>query len=163
MAGSISFLIDSPLRTLALSMSGLDKDVRVQIGRATKAAAQPIWQESTMANAMTRQESRLAKSAKVGVTTRNVFMRAGGTGKIGATPLSRLALAVEFGAHPDTLVKSKSGKGTPYERRMGRAFRLPRARGYVAYPASSEAIPRLASLWVQTAVRSVHEAIEKAT
>ncbi len=143
------------------AMSGLDKDVRTQIGRHTKAAAQPIWSEVTRAQVTTRLQTRLAASARAGVTTRNVFFRAGGTGKIGATPLSRLALAIEFGAHPDTKVATRSRKGTPYTRRMGGGFRLPRSRGYVAYPASSEAIPRVAALWVQTAVRTVHESLEK--
>lgn len=161
MAGSISLLIESPLSTLIQAMSGLDKEVRTQIGRHTKAAAQPIWAESTRSQVSTRLQTRLADSARVGVTTRNVFLRVGGTGKIGAVPLSTLARAIEHGAAPNTIVNTKSRKGTPYKRRMGAGFRLPRTRGYVAYPASSEAIPRIASLWVQTAVRTVHEAVEK--
>ena len=32
--------------------------------------------------------------------------------------------------------------------------------GYVVYPAAAEAIPRIASLWVQTAVRTLHELVE---
>lgn len=163
MAGSISFLLDSPLRTLMHAMREVDGDMRTQIGRHTKAAAQPIWTEATRAQVGTRLQIRLADSARVGVTTRNVFLRAGGTGRIGKTPMSRLALAIEFGAYPDTIVESRSRKGKPYKRRMGGGFRLPRARGYVAYPASSEAIPRLASLWVQTAIRTIHEGIERAS
>ena len=143
------------------AMRGLDRETRTQIGRATKSAAQPIWAETTRSQVATRLQSRLAESARVGVTTRNVFLRAGGTGKIGSTPLSRLALAIEFGADPKKKVATRSRKGTPYVRRMGGGFRLPRSRGYVAYPASSEAIPRLASLWVQTTIRTMHEALEK--
>lgn len=142
-------------------MSGLDKDVRSQIGRHTKAAAQPIWGEATRSQVTTRLQTRLADSARAGVTTRNVFLRAGGTGKIGATPLSVIARAIEHGAHPDKMIATKSRTGNPYKRRMGSGFRLPRSRGYVAYPAASEAIPRIASLWVQTAVRTVHETVEK--
>lgn len=160
-AGSISLLIDSPLATLMHAMRGLDRDVRTQIGRHTKAAAQSIWAETTRANVTTRMQTRLADSARAGVTTRNVFLRAGGVGRIGSTPLSTLATAIEFGAHPDTRVASRSRKGTAYTRRMGGGFRLPRSRGYVAYPAASESIPRIASLWVQTAVRTIHETVEK--
>lgn len=142
-------------------MRGLETAVKAQIGKQTKAAAQPIWAETTRAQVTTRLQTRLADSAKTGVTARNVFLRAGGTGKIGATPLSSLALAIEFGANPDKQIKSRSSKGKEYTRRMGSSFGYPRSRGNVAYPASSEAIPRIASLWVQTTVRTVYEEIEK--
>ncbi len=161
MAGSISLLIDSPLPKAIALARGLDKEARTQIGRHTKAHAQPMWAEATRAQVGTRMQTRLADSARAGVTTRNVFLRAGGTGKLGNTPLSRLARAIEHGAHPDTEVKTRSRKGTAYTRRMGGGFRLPRARGYVAYPAASEVIPRIASLWVQTTIRTVHETFER--
>lgn len=144
-------------------MRGLDKAVRSQIGRETKKAAQPIWAETTRAQVSTRLQTRLADSARAGVTTRNVFLRAGGTGKIGGTPLSTLAKAIEFGAHPDTKIATTSRKGKRYARRMGSTFRLPRSRGYVAHPAASEAIPRIASLWVQTTIRTTLEELEKVT
>lgn len=163
MAGSISFLIDSPLQTLARSMQGLDKDVRVQIGRHTKAAAQPIWAEATRSQVMTRMQARLAQSARVGVTTRNVLLRAGGSGRIGNTPISKIARGIEHGASPNRMISTTSRKGTPYQRKLGGGFRLPRRRGYVAYPAASESIPRFASLWVQTAIRTIHESIERGT
>ncbi|WP_152485736.1 hypothetical protein [Leucobacter chironomi] len=135
--------------------------MRTEIGKHTKAQAQPIWAEATRSQVTTRLQTRLADSARTGVTTRNVFFRAGGVGKIGKTPLSQLARAIEHGAHPDTKVATRSRNGKEYTRRMGGGFRLPRSRGYVAYPASSEAIPRVASLWVQTAVRTIHEKLEK--
>ena len=161
MAGSISLLVDSPLPHMLQVMRGLDRETRTQIGRATKTAAQPIWAETTHAQVGTRLQARLAGSARVGVTTRNVFLRAGGTGKIGQTPISRLALAIEFGAHPNKKVSTRSRKGTPYVRRIGGGFRLPRSRGYVAYPAASESIPRFAALWVQTTIRTLYDELEK--
>lgn len=160
---SISFLVDSPLSTLIQAMRGLDTEVRTQIGRQTKKNAQPIWAEETRGQVQTRLQARLASSARTGVTTRNVFLRAGATGKIGTTTMSRLALAVEFGAQPSKEIKTTSRRGKPYKRRIGSAFGRPRSRGYVAYPASAEAIPRVASLWVQTAIRTIHETIEEAT
>lgn len=164
MSGRISLLVDSPLRTVIAAMSGLDAEVRKQIQNATKAAGLPIWQESTRAQASTRMQVRLADSARVGVTARNVVLRAGAVGTLSSgAPLSRIAKAIEFGAHPDTPIKTRSRTGTPYTRRLGRGFRLPRSRGYVAHPAAAEsAIRRLASLLVQTTVRTVHEQIEKA-
>lgn len=163
MSGSISFLVDSPLSTLIQAMRGLDTEVRTQIGRHTKTHAQPIWAEEMRGQVQTRLQAKLAASARTGVTTRNVFLRAGAVGKVGNTPLSSVATAIEFGAHPATMIQTRSRRGNPYKRRMGSTFRLPRRRGYVAYPASAEAIPRVASLWVQTAIRTIHETVEEAS
>lgn len=160
-ANRISLLVDSPLPRMLQVMRGLDRATKAEIGKHTKVAAQPIWQEATRAQVATRLQTRLADSAKVGVTTRNVLLRAGGTGKIGRTPLSKLALGIEFGGDPGKKITSKSSKGNPYVRRLGSGFRLPRSRGYVAYPAASNAIPRLASLWVQTMIRTTYEQLEK--
>jgi len=52
-------------------------------------------------------------------------------------------------------------KGTTYKRRLGTRYRLPRRGGYVAYPAAGDSIPRFASLWVQTAIRTIHETVER--
>lgn len=161
MTGRISLLVDSPLSTLLQAMQGLDGEVRRQIGRQTKAHAQPIWAEETRGQIQTRLQAKLASSARAGVTTRNVFLRAGTTGKIGQVPLSTLAKAIEFGADPKKIIKSTSKRGNPYERRMGSGFSRPRRAGYVAYPAASEAVPRIASLWVQTAIRTINESIEE--
>lgn len=164
MAGRISLLIDSPLRTLMLAMQDLDREVRTQINKATKAEAAPIWEDELWKHGgRSTLEERLADSGKVGVTTRNVFLRAG-TGKLrSGTPLERLALAVEFGRGADATSTRTSRKGTRYTMRSGTRF-LPRNRaGYMVYPAARESIPRFASLWIQTTVRAVHEAAEKAT
>lgn len=159
--GRISLLVDSPLRTLAHVMRGLDSDVKREIGKHTKKAVLPIWSESTKAHATNRMQVRLADSAKVGVTAQNVFLRAGVGRLSSGTALERIAKGVEFGASPDTKVRTRSAKGKPYTRRMGTAFRLPRRGGYVAHPAARDAIPRIASLWVQTAHRTIHEALDK--
>ncbi len=161
-SGRISLLVDSPLRTLAHAMNGLDTEVRRQIGAATKAAAQPIWLESARGHATDRMQVRLADSATVGVTTQNVFLRAGSKGALSSgTPVSRVAHAIAFGANPNKMVKVNPRNAAAYQRRMGTRFRLPRRGGYVIYPAARDSIPRFARLWVQTAHRTIHETIEK--
>lgn len=157
---AISLLVDSPLMVLMHAMRDVEPETRRQIGRHTKAAAQPIWAESTRGQSQTGLQARLASSAQTSVTARNVFLKAGGTGTIGDTPMSELAYAIEFGAHPDKRYEVRTKTGRTHMRRIGRRFKLPRSRGYVVYPAASEAIPRIASLWVQTAARTIHEAIE---
>ena len=162
-SGRISLLIESPLRTFALAMRGLDSEVRGQINKRTKPVAEPIWREATRGQVENRMQTRLADSARVGVTNANVFLRAGAIGRLSSgTPISVLAKAIEHGASPDTKVTTRSRTGTTYTRRLGGAFRLPRRGGYVAHPAARQVISRLASLWIQTAIRTVHETIEKA-
>lgn len=158
--GRISLLIESPLTTLAQAMLGLDGEVKRQIGAATKSAAEPIWRESVRANALTRLQTRLSDSARVGVTAQNVFLRAGGVGRLSSgTPIAEVTGGIEFGAAPTSVVTVKRG-GTTYTRRLGNTFGPPRSRGKVAYPAVRAGIPRFAALWIQTAARVVHELIE---
>jgi len=163
-SGRISLLVDSPLQTLARAMRDVEPEVKRQIGKATKADASPIWLESMRGHANTRQEVRLAGSGQVGVTAQNVFLRAGGPGALSSgTPIATVAKPIEFGANPNRVIQTHSRKGTPYKRRMGTMYRLPRRGGYVAYPAASDSIPRFASLWVQTARRTIFEQLEKVT
>jgi hypothetical protein len=164
-SGRISLLIDSPLRTLAQVLRGVDGEIRKQIGVHTKAKALPIWEDTVKANVVDRMQTRvLGDSARVGVTATNVFLRSGGVGTLSSgTPVSVIAKAVEFGADPNAKVASRTKGGKSYTRRRGGQFKRPRAQGYVVHPAARESIPRIASLWVQTAVRTIHEAFEKGT
>ncbi|AZS40046.1 hypothetical protein CVS54_01368 [Microbacterium oxydans] len=162
-AGSISLLIDSPLRDLALAMRAVPTDVKKEIGSQTKKAGKPIWFEETRGRAATRIQQRvLVNSADVSVTARNITFKAGGKGRLSSgTEVPRLARSAEFGMNPGKQIASKSKKGKAYTRSAGNAFGPNRRAGNVAYPAAREAIPRVASLWVQTARRSIHEAIEE--
>jgi hypothetical protein len=162
-SGRISLLIDSPLRTVTLAMRGLDGEVRKQINSHTKRNAEPMWKEATRANADNRLQTRvLADTARVGVTDLNVTLRAGGAGRLSSgTSTGILSAAVAFGANPGKLIATRSRAGRQYKRKQGAAFNRPRRGGYVVYPAAREVIPRIASLRVQTVIRTVHEAIEK--
>lgn len=163
--GSISLLIDSPLRDLALAMRAVPTDIKKEIGSQTKKAAKPIWFEETRGRAQTRVQQRvLVNSSDVSVTARNVTLKAGGKGRLSSgTPVERLARAAEFGMNASKPITQKSKKGKQYTRTAGSTFGPNRRGGYVAYPAAREAIPRLASLWVQTARRTIHERIEEVT
>lgn len=163
-SGRISLLIDSPLRTLATAMRNVEPEVKRQIGSATKKSASPIWLESMHGHATDRMQVRLAGTAQVGVTAQNVFLRAGGVGTLSSgTPISLITKPTEFGANPNRMITTRSRNGKTYRRRMGTMYRLPRRGGYVAYPAASDSIPRVASLWVQTARRTIFEKIETVT
>lgn len=158
----ISLLVDSPLTVLMHAMRGLDSDMRREIAAQTKGVAQPIWTETLQGHTASRLQSRLAQSGRVGVTQANVFLRAGAVGALSSgTRISAVAKAVEFGMSADAKIRTRSRTGTPYSRRAGAAFGMPRRNGNVVYPAARESLTRIASLWIQTAVRTIHETVEK--
>lgn len=158
----ISLSIDSPVRSMLLAMRRVPADVRKQIGQQTKRAAQPIWFEETRAGAVTRQQQRvLVNTARVGVTQRNISLRAGQTGSLrSGTSVSRLAVGNEFGMSPAKQITSSTKGGKSYKRAAGPQFPARRPSGYVFHPAAKRSIPRVASLWVQTAVRTIMDAFD---
>lgn len=160
----ISLLIDSPLATFLQALGQLDGDVRKEINTQTKKHALDIWAGETREQATTRLESRLAGSARVGVTSRNLFLRTGSVGKLSTgTPIGDVSRAIGFGVNPGKIVQVLSRKGKQFTRRMGSRFRPNNRAGYVHFPAASASIARVGALWIQTAVRTVHEKLEGAT
>jgi hypothetical protein len=159
--GSISLLIDSPLQDLAVSLRAIGPEMRTQVSAATKSAAQPIWTDETRGRAVTKLQNKvLVDTARVGVTSANVLLRAGGT-KFRGQSGDRITGAVEFGGGADKTIQSRTKKGTRYSRRLGATFGPRYRNGSVVYPAAHDSIPRFASLWVQTTRRVIHENIEK--
>lgn len=163
MAGRVSLLIESPLRDLQLVMRALPAEVRKQIGIHTKTAAQPMWKRELSQRTMSRLQVRaIADSGVVGVTSRNVMLRAGATGRLSTgTPVRLVAKAAEFGAMESRPVRTRSGKGTAYTRRMGPTFGPPNRKGNTFYPAAWESVSLMGSLWIQTTIRTTAEQIEK--
>ena len=158
--GQISVFASKDLQTLLQALKQTEPEIRKQINKQTRTMALPVWKEATAGNANTRYEAGLARTAKVGVTAQNVFLRAGSTGKIGNVGADIIARPIEFGAKREEYRYVKGKRGY-YKRRTMRQFRLPRPRGYVIYPAAANVIPRIASLWVQTSIRTIAEQIEK--
>lgn len=163
--GQISLLVDSPLRTVNLAFRGLDSDVRKQITKQTKAVISPVWADAVREHTTSRMEVRvLAGTARTSVSGLNVKLLSGGGKRLSSgTPTADLVNGTAFGASPTRLQTVRSRRGNKYKRRMGDRFNRPRRGGYVVYPAASEIIPRVASLVVQTTIRTVHETIEGAT
>ncbi|MGV8851713.1 MAG: hypothetical protein ACOH1M_03985 [Rhodoglobus sp.] len=161
--GRISVLLSKDLQTLLSAVRQIPKEVAAEVRKHTKAAADPIWKESVRGHSVSRQQVRvLSDSARVAVSDSNVLLRSGGVGTMSSgIHKSVLAAGTEFGGNPNKIIKSRTKAGKPYTRKQGRQFPLPRRGGYVVYPAARDSIPRLASLWVQTAARTVHEAFEE--
>lgn len=142
--------------------STLQKMVRVH----TKKMAEPEWKKALAERADTRLEHRvIVDTSVVSVSNQNVRIQSAGKGRPlsgGLNPKVNYP-PVEFGAH---------AKGKTYERRSkkGGTHRVTRVintqfkpfngRGYVFWPAAREMVPRLASLWVQTTVKTIGNALE---
>ncbi len=160
--GRISLLIDSPLSRMLLALRTVPEQARKQAQAYANSEGGKIWTEETRDRAGTRLEQRvLVDSARVGVTARNITLRAGGVGNLSSgTPVSLLANAAEYGMGSGKEIATKSRKGTPYTRRVGASFRAPTRRGYVFNPAVRDAIPRITSVIIQSVRRSLFDALD---
>lgn len=155
------------LQALILSVRQANKDVQRQIRQRTKPILQTEWKKALAEQAMTNVEHRvLVDSARVTVSNQNVKLKSAQLAKrlSGGARINEIFGAVEFGAGQELYVEytgNRRGKSFPVKRRVHQQFRHYKRRGYVVYPAAAQIIPRLASLWVQTAVRTFHEALER--
>lgn len=165
MAGSISVLASKELRTVIRALKTFDKEHRKWIRKVTRDSAKESWIEATRAYTESRIQVRvLSDTARVAVSDQNVTLSAGTVGralsKNGAKPKDVIR-AAEFGSDPNRMVKTTSSKGKSYSRRMGNAFGPRNPKGNAIYPAAASVIPKFASLWIRTVIRSLHEAFEE--
>lgn len=165
--GRISLTIDSPLRDMLVAARSVPAEVRKQINVQTKRVAEPIWTDELRGRAATRLQQRaLVNPARVGVTNRNVFLRSGSVGKLtSGTPVSDVSIVAEFGAGTDHTQSVRAhprrgGTVRAHTRRIGRRVPPKRRGGYVVYPAAKDSIPRLTSLWIQTATKTALDKLE---
>lgn len=135
----------------------------------TQKMALPAWNEELGKRSASNVQRRvLVSTARVSVSDQNVMLKSATVGRSlngpGSKP-SDLAAAEEFGGDRAkvTTYRTRSSKGKTYNVTRHTQRQLPTRRrgGYVVYPAASEIIPRVASLWVQTFVRTIYEAIER--
>jgi hypothetical protein len=136
------------LRATVLAVKAAPREVRKQVRSQTRAVAAPQWKAALASHARTEAQSRmLVATARITVSDQSVRVRAAGSKRKvlsgGAIPY-RLGKAYEFGR------KSRKATQLPPKNR----------RGYVFYPALAEMSPRIIALWVQTAIRTVYDAIE---
>ncbi|WP_390178097.1 hypothetical protein [Microbacterium sp. MTN4-26] len=90
-----------------------------------------------------------------------MFLRSGGRGTLSSgTPVSVVAAGAEFGMNPSRPVTQRSRKGNEYTRKIGPVFLAPRRQGYVVFESGKASISRVASLWIQTAARTLYDAAE---
>ena len=148
------------LQAALLALASVPREIRANVRRYTRAMAEPEWQAGLERRAMSTLDRKvLVQTARVQARDTNVDLRVGAVGK-----LKQLTKPVEFGANRDALVtyQSRRGKSTfKVTRHTRRQLPWHRAGGRVVYPTAADLIPRFASRWVQTIVRTFHEALEK--
>lgn len=122
--------------------------------------AQPEWQEGLRDRAVSRLDDKvLVRTARVQVRDTNVVLRSGAVGK-----LKTLTAPVEFGVSRDWVTTYQGRRGSkrfPVTRHTVRQLPTRRPKGRVVYPTAANLIPRFASLWVQTIIRTFYEALER--
>lgn len=155
------------LQAAIIAMRQTDKAILTNIRKYTRGVIVPEFQKSMAQHAHTNLEHRvLVRNARATVSNQNITLRAGKVGKqlSGGLMPSRDAHAVEFGGNREKQTsysaRSRKGKSFQVTRRTQAQLRPRNRKGYVFYPTAAEMIPRIASLWVQTIVRTIAEGLE---
>lgn len=160
--GRISFLVSKDLMTLLQAIREIEPEMRKQLRVQTKNVAGAVWTEAVRGYTSTRLEARaLAATARVAVSDSNITLKSAAIGKVHGTPASVLAAGAEFGADPNSRIRMTSRRGTKYYRRLGDQFRPRNRKGYVVYQAAADVIPRVISLWIQTAIRTIGDKLDE--
>lgn len=160
---------DARLDAVIFGLKLIERDVKNQINRTTRANLKPIWQQElqkNLAGANTFTSKMIGKglvqAGNPPVMRAATSRRALSPG--GLVPDSDYFLA-EFGGRSTlySRYRRRSAGGGTHDVRRRTMLGLPPTirRGRVAYPAAAEVAPRMASMWVQTFVRSVYEAVEE--
>lgn len=150
------------LQDVAIALQGMDRNLKRYIRAQTKAKMTTPWLEAIQSRASTSLERRvIASTATVATSDQNIRIQSAAKGRRlpgGLNPKTEYP-AVEFGA--DRQKKNTyTRQGTRVTRHTARQMKPRNRKGYVFYPAAREMIPRLASLWVQTIVRTVADIFE---
>lgn len=164
----ISVLTSSELRGTIAALKNADKEISKEIRSAVRTVSTPEWQGVVSGNrANPLQQRVLVDTAKVNVSNTNVTLTSANSSKRmrgGATP-ALLAKGAEFGTtsrDARTTYTGRSRKGKAYQVTRRTKRQMPdRSRTWVVYKAAEKFIPRMASLYVQTTVRTLHEIIER--
>lgn len=127
------------------AMRVIDRSFAAAIRKYTKAMAEPEMKKAVAQRSRTRLQARvISATTTVAVSSSNVKMRAGGRGRplSGGLTMSEAAPPVEFGSNRYKQFGPRSRKGKSF------------------YPAARAMTPRLASMFVQTVIKTTAKALE---
>lgn len=148
------------------ALRAIDKTLATQIRRHVKAIGQPEWSKALAERADSKLEHRvLVDTAVLSVSNQNVRLQSASKGRAlkgGLQPKTQYA-PVEYGAAAKKVTyqrRSQKGKTHSVTRNTRAPFKAPRRGGHVFGPASKSMVPRFASLFVQTTVKTIANALE---
>lgn len=143
------------------------KEFQAQIRMQTKVLGTPEWKSELAQQAATRLEHRvIVGTARVNASNQNVELAAAGAGSLRrGVKNADMAAPVEFGANRNktqtySATSRKGERYTVHNRHTSNQLRWRKRTGYVFYPAAARFVPRIASLWAQTVVRTIADAFE---
>lgn len=140
----------------ATAMKAVDRDVRTQVNRNIRGAMGDIWSQSVVDRfTRTRVDRAVFQGTGVRVSNSRVSLLAATRPRITAD----ISRATEFG-DPSKTYETYSRQGHQVRRRTQNQLPGPNRRGRVVHPAFKLSIPRVASLYVQTVVRTIYDAWE---
>lgn len=149
-----------------LAIRSLDKTIQKQVRTHVKALTTPEFKKELAERADSRIEHRvLVDSAVVSVSNQNIRLQSAGKGRRlsgGLNPKADYA-PVEFGHGGGRAKYDRRNRTRPGTHTVSRAitqFKKPNQKGYVFYPAVRAFVPRAASLYVQTTVKTIARALE---
>lgn len=148
-------------------LRNLDRDTKKHLRQNLKSMAEQAWKQTLAQHADTRLEQRvLVDTGRVRVSDQNVRLTSASLSRSlsgGLKPSVNYG-PVEFGASPrpgaTETVRARNGGTFTRKRDPNRPFKKPNRQGNVVYPSIAAVAPRILAMYVQTFVRSIHEAIE---
>ena len=154
------------LEAAVLSLKAMDRDLRNDINRSTKAMLDPVWKGAVAGRATSALDRAvIVKGTRVkgGNPPEAIAATSSRALKGGLVPRDDWA-AIEFGGqfNKTTTYESRSPKGKTFQVTRHTARQIPRrnAKGRVAYKALADVAPRVVSLWIQMVVAKTYEALE---
>lgn len=148
------------LRALIQTLATVDNEVAKQVRQQSKRVIVPEWKKGLAERAPASIFfNRLVNPSTAYVSDRGVKLIAG------SNAANMFPRETEFGAYREDFKEYTGRRGSKtfkVKRRTQRQFWHYKKSGHVVYPTVSDMVPRIASLWAQTAIRTIHELVEKA-
>lgn len=165
----ISVTGDDRLKAAVLVMRQIDAPTKREIGARTRTTMNPVWRGlvAERAQRFTRDRKVLDVGVRIAAGNPPAAVAAGSRRRLsgGLLPADQWR-AFEFGSRGDRIAeyRRRSPKGNIHRVRRNVTKQLPPTyrKGRIVYPAFAELAPRFVSLWVQTIVRTMLDALEKA-
>ncbi|MFT3832879.1 MAG: hypothetical protein QM711_06100 [Micropruina sp.] len=151
------------LRASVLAVKAANSDIRRTINQRMRATMNPVWRQRVLAGAHGGMEARmLTPGTRIAAGNPPALVAASGNRKIGRLTPNKHAAGWEFGAS-DAVRRQSSGRGPnkTYSRHVMRHLPPRNRKGRVVYPAAAEVLPRVASFWAQSAIKTFLDAVEE--